>query len=159
MCIRDRAEGVNEHLFEDLSRSELFITFFLASYDIKRKSLTYCSAGHNPPLLYRAEKCGDVQRLEAAGVPTGILPEFSFEERTIGLKTGDVLVLYTDGITEAKNSEGDFFGEERLRGVIDAQAGSTAQQLLDAVIHAVEDHQGAGKSDDDQTVIVMKVTD
>lgn len=95
--------------------SDRFITLFLALFDPASNTLEYCNAGHNPPWLVRSD--GRTEALDGGGPVLGILPGIAYESRKLALDTGDAVVLYSDGITEANNPAGEEFGETRLRGI------------------------------------------
>jgi serine phosphatase RsbU (regulator of sigma subunit) len=126
-----------------------FVTLVLALVDPNRHEVTIVNAGHMPPLVRRAG--GQVEELgaEVAGVPLGVEPTFAFEQSCEGLSPGDLVVMFTDGISEAMNTGGDLYGVERLRRRLATQApGGVAQcarGILDDVKHFVGEHD---QSDD-----------
>jgi serine phosphatase RsbU (regulator of sigma subunit) len=135
--------ATNTALFDDLARAGLFITAFCAQFDPASGALEYANAGHNPPLLRRAAN-GETRELDADGVALGILRDAEFEHGSAALGPGDVVLLYTDGVTEAAGADGQF-GEERLRAAIgDMPAG----ELVDAVYAAVRAYAGDARGDD-----------
>jgi sigma-B regulation protein RsbU (phosphoserine phosphatase) len=111
---------------------ERYVTAFIAALDPVPGRLTYTNAGHNPGLLFRAD--GTVERLEANGMPLGLFPIVEYERVETTLAPGELLLLYTDGITEAANPKGDEFGLERLQAV----AGKYTQEPLVAIAVAIE---------------------
>jgi sigma-B regulation protein RsbU (phosphoserine phosphatase) len=119
-----------------------------------RYTYTYSNAGHPYPLLYRA-RTKDFGRLRNGGLILGILPDERYEEDSVKLEPGDVLVLYTDGITEAENGI-ELFGEERLRHVVAEQAHRPAEDIQEALFQFVLAFSGQTQAMDDRTVIVMK---
>ncbi|HTY20661.1 MAG TPA: SpoIIE family protein phosphatase, partial [Geobacteraceae bacterium] len=104
---------LNELLYEDLTKAELFISMFYVKYNVEKRLLTFANAGHNHPFLYSSKERSCTE-LDADGLILGVRREVTFEEKSIQLQRGDILLLYTDGITEASNPAGDFFGTERL---------------------------------------------
>ncbi len=133
-----------------------FATVFLARFDPARGRLVYSNAGHNPPLLWR--RGGDVDALTVGGTVVGILPDQDWREEAVDLADGDLLALYTDGITEAAGPGGDMFGEERLRGVLGTlPAGLPSRDIAARVIAAVDAFTGGAPPDDDRTLMVMRV--
>jgi sigma-B regulation protein RsbU (phosphoserine phosphatase) len=130
-----------------------FITLFYSVYDEAAQTLTYVNAGHNPPLLVRS---GEFQRLEVGGTVVGPLSDAAYQQETIQLLPEDVLVLFTDGITEATNSNGEEFGEGRLRDAILGGIRLPAQELRDRILDEVESFAGEFPNDD-RTLIVAKV--
>lgn len=108
---------VNDLLYNDLSRAELLLSMFYVRLDPKNRTLAYSNAGHNHPLLYRSGE-GAFMELDTDGLLMGFKTDVSFEEKVTGVDTGDILMLYTDGVTEAENADGELFGTERLCKVI-----------------------------------------
>ena len=108
---------LNEELYEDLSSAELFITMFYVKYDMESRLLTYASAGHNRPLIFRPGS-SSCEELDAEGLILGVKRDVLFEENTMQLHEGDVLLMYTDGVTEAQNVSGELFGERRLCAIL-----------------------------------------
>jgi len=109
-------EKANELICAD-SKSSMFVTLFYAIIDSQKMKLKYINAGHNPPLLVR-EAAGDVRLLKAEGIALGVIEDIELQEVEIELTSGDVVVLFTDGITEANNEKEEEFGEERVIKVI-----------------------------------------
>jgi sigma-B regulation protein RsbU (phosphoserine phosphatase) len=113
----------------------------------------YSSAGHNPPLL--ASRAG-VRRLTAGGLLLGAFPDAAFEEETVRLEGGDAIVLFSDGVTEARSAQDDEFGEERLVSCVAAHAGDSAAGLAAAVLDQVREFSGDAPPADDVTVAVIR---
>lgn len=149
---------VNHHLTARYTRlSETFVTAFYGVYDPAKKELTYACAGHNPPRLKRCQD-GTLAVLDGAnGLPLGILPEQHYRECVQQLQTGDQIVFYTDGVTEAHNPAGEIFGTARLDQVLELCT-LEASALLDTVLHAVEQFADGHPADDDRTVIIARVS-
>ncbi len=138
-----------------------FVTFFYGVVDRNIMQMTYACAGHNPPLLVRTD--GSVDWLSEAGMPLGVLPDHKYTAADIGLRVGDVLVLYSDGVTEAErpgtSEEPEFFDDHRLeRAVLDAR-GKTAAEIIQAVVDSVNVYTGGSDLSDDLTLVVVKITD
>lgn len=153
----DILTSLNDVLHEDLSQAELFITMFYVKYDTTTRILSYSNAGHVSPLLSRhssREKCCE---LDADGLILGISKGVSFEEKQLQLEKGDVLILYTDGITEAESDAGEQFGLARLCGTIGAHNSEAPQKIIDAVLREVSAFTTDAPPKDDMTMIVMKV--
>ena len=134
--------------------SSRFITLFLGLYDPAQGVLTWSNAGQNPPIIRR--KDGRLERLTATGVALGMFEGMSYEVKTTRLDAGDLLVMYSDGITEAETPAGAPFDESGLEGVIAAWANAGAPEMTAAVLRAVERHVGDARFADDLTVLVMK---
>lgn len=109
-----------------------FVTLFLGSYDPRTHELTYANAGHNPPLLYQAQS-GAVVHLEPTGAAAGLIAGLALDAKTIRIYPGDVLFLYTDGLTEARNGLEEVFGLERRSELVRAGAAVFAAKLVQTV--------------------------
>ena len=144
----------NSLIFRD-RQSQLFLTALYAVLDTGNGRLVYANAGHNPPLWLRAAT-GDMQTLRAPGIVLGIFADIELEEREIQVAPGDLLVFYTDGVTEAMNASRDLFGEERLQAAVAANAGASAQEVLDAILDAVREFTGDVEQSDDITLFVVR---
>jgi sigma-B regulation protein RsbU (phosphoserine phosphatase) len=115
-------------------------------------SLTYCNAGHNAPLLVSAT---GIRRLETGGVVLGLFDKASFDEETVTLEPGDIIVAFSDGVTEAMNPQGEEFTDDRLIACAEAHRGESPQQVLDALLADVHAFcEGATQSDDVTAVLV-----
>jgi sigma-B regulation protein RsbU (phosphoserine phosphatase) len=148
---------LNRHLTRlYTNHSDTFVTAFYAIYDPADRTFTYSSAGHNPPRLKRCED-GTLALLDRAqGLPLGISPVESYRQQTHQLVQGDQLVLYTDGITEADNGEGEMFGLARMDKVLE-NCSVGASDLLQSVLAAVEEFTAGRPAHDDRTLLVMKI--
>ncbi|MHB1422591.1 MAG: PP2C family protein-serine/threonine phosphatase [Gemmataceae bacterium] len=151
-------EHVNRHLTARYTvESDTFVTAFYGIYDPAQRSLTYSSAGHNPPRLKRCVD-GTLNSLDgASSLPLGIASEVAYREQTYRFVPGDQLVLYTDGITEAHNEQGEMFGLSRLDKVLENCA-IGASDLLEAVLAALKDFTGSQAIHDDRTLLVAKIS-
>jgi serine phosphatase RsbU (regulator of sigma subunit) len=115
--------------------------------------LTFCNAGHNPPLLMAQ---GALRRLESGSMPVGMFESAPYVDATERLYRGDVLVVYSDGVTEALNVEGEEFGEERLGALLQTHQHENAESILDVIIHAVQEFARGAPQHDDVTAMVVK---
>lgn len=149
---------LNHHLATRyVNHNETFVTAFYGIYDPVTRSLTYSCAGHNPPRLKRCQD-GSLLSLDAAsGLPLGIVPASRYENAVQQLQTGDQIVFYTDGITEAHNPQGQMFGTKRLDRVLENCA-LQAQSLLDTLMQSVEAFASGRPADDDRTLIVARIS-
>jgi sigma-B regulation protein RsbU (phosphoserine phosphatase) len=159
VAISDRSpaaalEKANELLLED-SETDLFLTAFYGLLNTETGELTYCNAGHNPPLCYRPGK-QTFAALDSDGIALGVLPEITLPGHRLTMEIGDLLILYTDGVTEAINPEMQEFGEERLREVISAKAKASPQEIVDAVAEAVSTFARDMPWWDDFTLVVAR---
>jgi sigma-B regulation protein RsbU (phosphoserine phosphatase) len=149
--------SVNHHLASRYtSISEMFVTAFYGIYDPQSKQLTYACAGHNPPRLKRCQD-GTLAVLNSVnGLPLGIFPGLEYPECVQQLQTGDQIIFYTDGITEAHNPGGAMFGTDRLDQVLELCT-LQASALLDTVLRSVEDFAAGHPAEDDRTLIVARI--
>lgn len=148
-CVRRSSK----FLFQNTS-AEKFVTLFYAVLDRANHTLNYCNAGHEQPMLFNGNAAPG--RLGAGGVVLGILDDFPFQEETVRLKPGDVLVIFTDGISEANDEAKEQFGEQRLEAVIRRYKDRPASELKDQIIAAVKAHAGNVPQMDDITLMVIK---
>lgn len=142
-------------LIYDNTPTDLFITFFVAVADPKRKRLTYVNAGHNYPVLARAD--GRTERLGAGGLILGVLSDSIYREETVKFEEGDTLLLFTDGVSEAQRGEEEDFGEERIARLARIHRGEPLGKLLEAVEREVEEFTGTRSFEDDFTLLAARV--
>lgn len=136
--------------------SNRFITFFFAYLDPKTGDLAYCNAGHNPPLVMRSD--GRLETLEGGGTVLGMLPELGYEELHAHLDPGDTFSVYSDGISEAVNAEGEEFGDGRVAEALSRTRNGTAREALDAVRSDLAAWTGGAPPFDDATIVVVRRT-
>lgn len=144
---------VNELLLSD-SRSNLFVTVWYGVWNPATGELVYACTGHNPPLLVKAD--GSITELKAKGWPLNIIDEMKLESKTLILEPGDVLVAYTDGVTDSQNAAQDFFGLDRLREVITQERASSARQIGQAILENVDQFIAGNMQFDDLTIMIVK---
>jgi len=147
------AERVNSMIFRTTA-AEKFVTLFLAEYDVTTRTLTYVNAGHNFPILIRGS--GERVLLDEGGLLVGVVEQAVYEEGQIGIEPGDVLTVYTDGVTEAMNIREEEFGEERLMDVLNSRSYLAAREIRDEIYREVLTHAGDRAQSDDLTLIVLK---
>jgi sigma-B regulation protein RsbU (phosphoserine phosphatase) len=147
-------QRVNELILND-NRSPLFLSALYAILDLQTGLLRYASAGHNPPLCLRGAS-SVVEELPAPGYLLGAFRGVSFTAQETILAVGDALVLYTDGVNEARDEAGRFFGEERLKTAVLAAADCSAEEILGTIVTAVSDFAGPVNQADDLTILVAK---
>lgn len=133
---------------------ERYVTAFIGALDPKSGRLSYTNAGHNAALLFRAD--GSVQRLEANGMPLGLFPVVEYERVDLTLAPGELLLLYTDGITEAANPKGEEFGLDRLQGVAAKHAREPLVAIAVAIEAAVEVFADGTPYGDDRTMVLLR---
>jgi serine phosphatase RsbU (regulator of sigma subunit) len=134
---------------------ERYVTLLLAELDAQERKLHYVNCGHNPALLFRAQT-GAVTRLNSSCAPIGISPENPCQLCSADLSAGDVLVFYTDGVTEAENQFGEEFGTERLSAVVQRGSSLSAEVLMATIFENVSDFCLGVGFNDDVTILVVK---
>lgn len=150
----DRAiQLVNKAVTNDTRPTE-FVTMFLAILDPTTHVLTYVNAGHNPP--YIVDEDGTLTELNAGGPVVGILHPMIFESRSVEMKPGSVLLLYTDGVTEAENAAGDQFEEAALQAFLKEHISDTIDGIHKNLMNVIEAFQGNAPQADDITIIFLK---
>lgn len=132
----------------------LFVSAFYAVMDAPSGRLTFANAGHNVPIVRRAD--GRVEEAVARGMVLGIMDDMTYDEATTTLAEGDMIVLYTDGITEAMNARGDLFDKERLMAAVHGASPADARALIDAILAAVRDFTGDTPQADDLTIVTVR---
>jgi sigma-B regulation protein RsbU (phosphoserine phosphatase) len=147
-------QHANDLILQD-SKAEMFVTLFYAILDVKTKVLRYANAGHNPPLHVSASN-QSVVLLKAQGVPIGIMTDVEASNAEISLKSGDVVVLYTDGVTEANNKRKEQFEMERLTEVVVANRALSAEDIMAKIREELAKFVGSHPQFDDITVMVLK---
>ena len=150
---------LNQLAQEDLAQSHRFVTLFYSDFDPRTRRLRYANAAHNPPLLWRSER-RSITRLDAAGLLIGLQPEADYGLGEVRLESGDVLLYYTDGVTEAPGITGDRFDEERLISALEraCRSGRSAQDILDALFDRLDRFVGVDRQlEDDASMVVLKV--
>jgi len=146
---------VNRLIYETTD-GDRFITSFYGLVDPEHKRLLYINAGHNPPMLLRAD--GTSQLLQEGGLPLGVFPNSRYSESVIEFRSGDILVLYTDGVVEANNQRDEEFGLERLEKVVRASSSLRAHEIVEAITRAVDEYSAeVNGPEDDLTVAIIKV--
>jgi serine phosphatase RsbU (regulator of sigma subunit) len=133
-----------------------FITMFMGVFDPQSGELLYCNAGHNPPLLIRP--AGEIDRLKAVGTALGILPGLSYKEESRKFGVGDMLAIYSDGVTEAESPDGEEYGENRLADLLADNRGVNAEDLVELVLQALDDWTGGTPAVDDVTLVIVRAT-
>ena len=146
-------EYANDHLCEK-ELEGIFATAIVVIIDPARRALAYACAGHEPPLVHRAD--GSVARLDAAGgLPLGVKPGQKYDSRTVSLSPGETMLLYTDGLTDAMDPGGHRFGLDRVRATLQASAPWSAANIVSAVNRAVARHRQSEDQVDDETLVAI----
>ncbi|HZU07456.1 MAG TPA: PP2C family protein-serine/threonine phosphatase [Chloroflexota bacterium] len=147
----------NRVLYDDFTNTNMFATLFLGLLDPARRTLTYLNCGHCEPLLWR-RATGAVEALAGDALPLGILEECEGGARDVALYPGDVVLIYSDGFTEAKSAAGEYFGLARLQQALCASAHLPAEHILDDIGAAVDRFVQNEPQSDDQTIVVLQAT-
>ena len=133
-----------------------FVTIFFGKYDPQTRILSYANAGHNSVYLYRVATNQEIW-LRPTGPAIGVMDGFTIRSEDVRLEPGDILLLYTDGITEAINQQGTLWGEDRLADIIRQNANSSAEQLIQKILQALKDHTDGSPLADDVTLMISRV--
>jgi sigma-B regulation protein RsbU (phosphoserine phosphatase) len=143
----------------DASLSKIMMTFFIGVIDFDTGTLSYASAGHNPPWLFKKDgESFKLNSLTAAGNRLGEAREYGeFEEKSISISKGDILFLYTDGLTEGKNTAGDMFGKKKVRKLVEAKVAAGPRLVIDALMKDFMAHNEGKPLDDDVTIAVASI--
>ena len=154
-CLVSRmSERINEQLCRSTD-ADRFATLFLALYDDRTRALRYTNAGHNAPLLVRGD--GTVERLWTGGTVLGAFDGVPFEEGQAELNEGDLLVVFSDGITEAQDATGEEYGEQRLADLAAARRAETVENIRRDIFDEIDRWTGQADRGDDQTLVILKV--
>jgi len=146
-------ERVNKALNRDTLDNE-FATLWYGTIDHESKRLTYCNAGHEPALLLRND---EVVTLDVGGMVAGVVSDAEYEKGVIDLEPGDRLLLYSDGLTDAMNNDGQRFGRERVDRALREANGTSAQDGINHILNAIDQHRGECAPNDDITIMLVKV--
>jgi len=151
--------GQLHKLFIHNIRFETFVTFFIGAFDSSTKTLTFSNAGHLPPLVLRKNKSKkeSVEMLRPTGAAIGLVEEAEFAEKTIELQKEDLLVLYTDGITEAVNLQNQEFGRKRLETLIRQVERLPVRELIQKIRLSLEEFSEGKPLADDTTIVICKI--
>lgn len=146
-----------DQVLKQMTNSATFVTMFYARLNRVSRVLKYANAGHNPPVLLRAASCETLLLDEAGGPILGILPDAQFSAATMTLEQGDTLTLFTDGVTEQENEQGEEFDMDRLKEVICREGTESAAQVVAHISEAVSTFAGETEQADDLTLVVLKI--
>ncbi|WP_084191009.1 PAS domain S-box protein [Methylomarinum vadi] len=147
--------ALNDFLFDDLNNADYFITMTYLQYNPKTGGLSYANAGHPPALLSRKQN-GQCRQLDAEGLVLGVLKQVSFEEKTLAMESGDTVLLYTDGLIEAENPNGEFFGVERVCRLLNDASEQSPKQIIETVLAELKKFCAKEVFADDITLLVFK---
>ncbi len=146
-------QNINKLLYRNTEASK-FATLFYGMLDFKNHNICYCNAGHDQPLIFRKREM--FSKLEVTGMLLGVVDEAEYKCENISLEPEDIVVIYTDGITEAMNKDSEEFGFDRTVKVIETYADHTASEILEHIYEEVSTHSGGFQQSDDITIMVLK---
>ena len=146
-------ERSNELLYQ-ITDSDKFVTLFFALLEPAGRRLHYTNAGHNPPILLSDK---EAQPLDVGGPVLSILASIPYQEAHLDLHSGDLLVIYSDGFSEAMNSRFEEFGEDRLLEVVTAARDLSPEEVIERSFEAVRQHAGGAPQTDDMTMVALRV--
>jgi sigma-B regulation protein RsbU (phosphoserine phosphatase) len=156
VALAELVAGVNRYACSNSQGGVRFTTAFFAELDPATGDVVYINAGHNVPILRKTS--GAVERLEAGGIPVGILAESPYQVGTTRLEHSDWLVIFTDGIVEAVNAKDEEYGEPELIRVVDRGSGAAPAELLRGLLGELDQYVGNTPQHDDMTCLLLKRT-
>jgi sigma-B regulation protein RsbU (phosphoserine phosphatase) len=135
-----------------------YITFFYAEFDERHATLRYTNAGHNPPLWLRAKSSGEkkIERLDRGGTVLGLFCDAEYEDTELALESGDVIAAFTDGLIEARNPQGEEFGEQRVMRILIKHHHLSAAEIEQQMLRAVKEWTHEAEQEDDLTLVIFK---
>lgn len=148
---------LNNFLYQDLDTADYFITLFYLQYNTCTKQLAFANAGHPPPILLKQTEM-QCNELDADGLILGVRKNVQFEEKSIKMNKGDLILLYTDGLTEAENPAGDFFGIEPVCEILHKHAIHSPQSIIEIIIKQLKQFCQSESFKDDVTLMIFKCT-
>jgi sigma-B regulation protein RsbU (phosphoserine phosphatase) len=151
--LSDAVSRINRTVCQNVPSSK-YVTFFLASLDPATGRLDYVNAGHNPPILVRAG--GDVDKLTFGGLVLGIFEGVSYEGGNVVMEQGDTLIVYSDGVTETWDPDGEEFGEDKLVALTVADRAKGADAVQAGILREIESFEQGARATDDRTLVVLK---
>jgi phosphoserine phosphatase RsbU/P len=154
VALPELAANMNKYACSNSQGGLRFTTAFLAQYDTARRVFTYINAGHNNPILRRAN--GSIERLDVGGLPLGIQAEAKYESAEAALAPGDWLIIFTDGLVEAENARQEEYEESRVISLLGANIGATPKELLDRLMASLDLFVGSTPQHDDVTCMLIK---
>jgi phosphoserine phosphatase RsbU/P len=156
ITLPELVESMNHYACSNSQGGLRFTTAFISEYRPDSRALTYINAGHNTPILRR--KSGMIERLDAGGLPLGIIGDTAYQSATVLLEPGDWLVIFTDGVVEAVNSRDEEYGETRLTSVLQAGTDAASVRLLSRIMVDLDLFAGNTPQHDDMTCVLVKIT-
>jgi sigma-B regulation protein RsbU (phosphoserine phosphatase) len=154
--LTDVMRNLNKLVFES-SDANRYATFFYGELDLASRTLTYVNAGHNPPMLFRHADGGrEALRLDVGGPVVGLMEECNYRQACVTLGSGDVLVAYTDGISEAMNAADEEWGEDRLMDAVRPNRAEAARTLIDRLMVCADAFVAGAPQHDDMTLLIVR---
>ena len=145
----------NRRIMQDTTSNQ-FVTVFMGVINPSSGTLTYANAGHNPPYLFRAANGDSPESLTLTGMPVGIYEDTTWDQREVAIRAGDVIALYSDGVSEAENHSGEPFGDDRLIAAVGRARRESAESIQRAAFDAVRAFTGDVPPFDDATLMVVR---
>jgi sigma-B regulation protein RsbU (phosphoserine phosphatase) len=152
----DLLNFINKRLVARYTNNGTFVTAFYGIYDPKDRTILYCNAGHNPPLVRRADGTATLTLDQNRNLPLGIMADEAYMDATAQLQAGDILTIYTDGITEARSPSDELFGVERLEELL-CDCAPDAKAIIETTVKAVNEWTDFAPANDDRTLVVGKL--
>ncbi|MFQ6617542.1 MAG: PP2C family protein-serine/threonine phosphatase, partial [Fidelibacterota bacterium] len=149
----DCLQRSNKLLFQSTDIQK-FVTLFYGILDTRKDEFYYSNAGHNNPFLFSVD--GNISRLSAGGIVLGFMEDYTFKEEVVYFNPGDVMVIYSDGITEAMNANDREFGEERLEALVSENLSISSSEIIKKIISTVQSFVGDTPQFDDITLVIIK---
>ncbi|HTV54809.1 MAG TPA: SpoIIE family protein phosphatase [Terriglobia bacterium] len=140
------------------SSQERYTTLFCGVFDAERSTLSYVSAGHVPPMVLRGGPSAHIERLSGSGYPAGLLPFATYEERTAGVGPGDLVICFSDGISDAVNAQGEMWEDEAIKAFLRTCAQAPVEEITKKLIEAVDGYSAGMEQFDDMTVVALRLT-
>jgi sigma-B regulation protein RsbU (phosphoserine phosphatase) len=147
--------AANERILND-TQSDLFVTVFYGVLDLEKGFLNYCNAGHNPGYMCHLENGHTVDTLGKTGIPLGMFENFTWRSDSVTFEEGAVLLLYSDGLTEAHNADEELFGDDRLLALVETHKDLPVQQIHYRIIESVQAFVGDTPQFDDITLMMVQ---
>ena len=150
----DTLQRVNRHITR-LQKSTQFVTVLYGILDVETRTFSYARAGHEPPLILHAD--GTVERLpHSPGMALGLWDTITLDERSLELPQGSTLLLFTDGMTDCRDAQGEAFGMDRIKATLGRLADKNAQHVCDHLLGTLINYQDGSKQDDDVTLVAIR---
>lgn len=153
--VRKNIEELNQLMVESTIAGK-FATFFMAKLDAEKDELWYCNAGHNSPILIRQN--GEIKTLDKGGIVLGFVKDANYEEEMVKIESGDIVILFTDGLEEAMNANEEEYGSKQIVDIVTQNRTKTAKQISSALVSDIKEWVGEPVFQDDMTLIILKNT-